>query len=122
MSKSIIAQRLRLAREREKLSQVDVYNKTGINNKTLSGYENDVSDPDLETLKTLALLYNCTTDYLLGLTDHPGVALMPRKEKVTNEELELIELARKLKNLPPEKRKAIEILAGDDEQATGLGN
>lgn len=32
-----------------------------------------------------------------------------------------IELLRKIKSLPPEKRKAIEILAGPDEQAAGLG-
>ena len=38
---------------------------------------------------------------------------------VSPEDLALLE---KLKNLSPEKRKAIEILAGDDEQAAGVGN
>ncbi len=78
MKKSIIAQRLKLAREHRKMTQVEVYNKTGINNKTLSGYENDVSDPDLDTLKILSKLYKCTTDYLLGNTDHPGIARIPQ--------------------------------------------
>jgi len=70
MSKSIVAQRLKAAREKKKLTQVDVYNRTGINNKTLSGYENDVSAPDLETLKMLADLYEVTTDYLLGVDEN----------------------------------------------------
>lgn len=70
--KKIIAQRLKLAREKQKLSQVDVYNTTGINNKTLSGYENEVSSPDLETLKILAQVYKCSSDYLLGITDDPN--------------------------------------------------
>lgn len=42
---------LRLARERRGLTQTQVMNLTGINNKTLSGYENNIagagpSDPD----------------------------------------------------------------------------
>jgi len=80
VNKSIIAQRLKLARESVKLTQVDVYNRTGINNKTLSGYENDVSDPDLETLKSLAILYKCTTDYLIGHTHHPSLMFITQKE------------------------------------------
>lgn len=64
--KSITAQRLRLAREARNLTQTDVYKLIGIHNKTLSGYENDVSDPDLDSLKKLADLYGCSTDYLLG--------------------------------------------------------
>lgn len=61
-----IGSRLRAARERKKLKQIQVKEKTGINNKTLSGYENGVSEPDLETLKILANLYEVSTDWLLG--------------------------------------------------------
>ena len=38
---------LRLARERRGLTQTQVMNLTGINNKTLSGYENNIAEPDL---------------------------------------------------------------------------
>ena len=41
---------LRLARERRGLTQTQVMNLTGINNKTLSGYENNIAEPDLQTL------------------------------------------------------------------------
>ena len=43
---------LRLARERRGLTQTQVMNLTGINNKTLSGYENNIAEPDLQTLTT----------------------------------------------------------------------
>ena len=64
--KSMIANRLQKARNDKGLNQTEVYKLTGINNKTLSGYENEVSEPDLETLTTLATLYGVSTDYLLG--------------------------------------------------------
>ena len=51
---------LRLARERRGLTQTQVMNLTGINNKTLSGY-------DLQTLTTLLRLYRVSADRLLHL-------------------------------------------------------
>ena len=45
---------LRLARERRGLTQTQVMNLTGINNKTLSGYENNIAEPDLQTLRSRA--------------------------------------------------------------------
>jgi transcriptional regulator with XRE-family HTH domain len=67
---SLIGERLREARERKNLKQTQVKSRTGINNKTLSGYENGVSEPDLETLKILADLYEVSVDWLAGRTDN----------------------------------------------------
>jgi transcriptional regulator with XRE-family HTH domain len=61
-----IGRRLRKAREKRKLSQLDVYKKTNINNKTLSRYENDGTEPDFETLKTLAGLYDVPVSYFFS--------------------------------------------------------
>jgi len=66
---SILPERLKQARERKNFKQTQVMNRTGINNKTLSGYENGVSEPDGETLKVLAELYEVSTDWLLGRSD-----------------------------------------------------
>lgn len=69
----ILAIRLKKARIQAGLKQVDVSRKTGINNKTLSGYENEVSEPDAETLRKLAELYDVSVDWLLakeGTTFH----------------------------------------------------
>lgn len=63
---SELSERLRVARDRTGLKQTQAAKKVGISNKTLSGYENDVSSPDYETLNKLASLYGVTTDYLLG--------------------------------------------------------
>ncbi|SDH99887.1 helix-turn-helix domain-containing protein [Desulfosporosinus hippei] len=61
--------RLKETRISKGLTQLQVMKLTNVNHKTLSGYENGVSEPDLETLKILAILYNVSTDYLLGRTD-----------------------------------------------------
>ena len=69
---SILAQRLKKSREAKNLSQVEVSSLTGINNKTLSGYENNVGTPDISTLSRLADLYGVTLDYLAGRVDSPA--------------------------------------------------
>jgi transcriptional regulator with XRE-family HTH domain len=61
-----IANRLRNARELTGKSQTQVSKDTGINNKTLSGYERGVSEPDLKTLKLLSDYYGVSLNYLLG--------------------------------------------------------
>lgn len=61
---------LRNAREGKNLTQKEVSKKTGINNKTISNYENDVSLPDPNTLKTFADIYETSVDYLLGRPDN----------------------------------------------------
>lgn len=61
-----LGSRLRRAREDKRLSQVDVFKKTGINNKTLSRYENNGTEPDADSLKRLSELYEVTTDWIIG--------------------------------------------------------
>lgn len=64
-----IARRLKYARDLVNKSQTQVSKDTGINNKTLSGYERGVSEPDLKTLKLLSDYYNVSLNYLLGNSD-----------------------------------------------------
>ncbi|HRS66222.1 MAG TPA: helix-turn-helix transcriptional regulator [Spirochaetia bacterium] len=52
--------RLRAARERKGLSQMDVYRAIGLNNKSLSRYENGTTAPDPDTLRDLIRLDNST--------------------------------------------------------------
>lgn len=65
-----LGERLKKARENKGLKQVDVQARTNINNRTLSRYEKDGSEPDSATLKLLADLYEVSTDYLLGRTEN----------------------------------------------------
>jgi len=61
--------RLRELREKRKLSQSEVASRLNLERATISGYERNVTTPSLEVIKSLALLYNTSSDYLLGLTD-----------------------------------------------------
>ncbi|MGG4504061.1 helix-turn-helix domain-containing protein [Paenibacillus polymyxa] len=69
------AGRLKEARTKANLTQVQVKSHTGINNKTLSGYENGIAQPDYETLNKLCTLYGVTIDWVLGNTNNPNSAL-----------------------------------------------
>lgn len=51
---SIISYRLKSVRELKNVTQMQVYNDIGVHNKALSGYERNVSEPDIETLRKLS--------------------------------------------------------------------
>lgn len=62
---STLGDRLRIARQKSGLRQTQVKERTNINNKTLSGYENNVSEPDMNTLTVLTELYGVSYEWLL---------------------------------------------------------
>ncbi|MFB9988951.1 helix-turn-helix domain-containing protein [Bacillus benzoevorans] len=61
-----LGKRLKFEREKRNWSQKFVAGKVGITNTVLSNYERDYRDPDTDTLKKLADLYEVGADYLLG--------------------------------------------------------
>ena len=61
-----IGEILRTAREDNFYTQKKVMELTGINRKTLSGYENSVAEPDLDTFARLLRLYQLSADEVLG--------------------------------------------------------
>lgn len=67
-----LGERLKAARERRNLKQTQVMEKTGISNKTISGYENGVSEPDIGTIIVLSELYDVSIDWLCGITNNPS--------------------------------------------------
>lgn len=60
-----LGDRLRIARDKKGFTQVLVRERTNINNKTLSGYEKSVSEPDTKTLTLLADLYEVSYKWLI---------------------------------------------------------
>ena len=64
--KLTIGTNLRNARENANYRQVEVKEKTNINNKSLSNWEKDVALPSLEDVIILADLYGVTIDELVG--------------------------------------------------------
>ena len=63
--------RLKLLRERSKLSQANVANAIFIAQNTYSYYENGKRDIPTQTLIRLADFYGVSVDYILGRTDIP---------------------------------------------------
>lgn len=122
-------ERLRMARERKGLSQLDVYKATNIGNKSLSRYENNKTAPDPEAMKLLIKLYDVSADFILGLSDDMGQAFpstgtskaQPKITKaVSRDEAEML---KKIEGLSPEaKAKAtdyLEMLKTLDEVTAG---
>lgn len=60
---------LKKIRELKKQSQLNLAMKVGIQQETVSAYENGKAMPMVETLLKLCKYYNCSSDYLLDLTD-----------------------------------------------------
>ena len=67
---AIMQNRIRELREDRDLRQVDVAEKTGIDQRTLSNYETGKTNPDSYAIIQLAKFYGVSTDYLLGITDY----------------------------------------------------
>ena len=59
--------RLRELRESKQLSQTDVAKRLNVGRSTVSGYENNAITPSLEQFTRLAILYNTSLDYMMGL-------------------------------------------------------
>lgn len=65
-------QRMRDLRKKKGMTQSDVGDALSLGKSTISQYETGVNDPDTSTLRKIASLLGCTTDYLLGITDEPS--------------------------------------------------
>lgn len=74
--------RLRDLREDHDMTQREIAEFLNIRQNTYSQYENGQRQIPLEALIKLALLYNTSTDYILGLTNEPKP--YPRKIKSTS--------------------------------------
>ena len=99
---------LKNTREDLDLTQLKVMELTGINHKTLSGYENGVAEPDLQALATLCRLYRLSLDAVLGLKPAPDALTLSQQERM------LIDQYRKL---PAEGQKALSTLLGSMDAA-----
>lgn len=73
--------RLKALRQSYNLTQTELANKIKLSKANVSKYESDSIEPNLETLKLIAELFNVSVDHLLGQED--------KKEKpAENDELE----------------------------------
>lgn len=68
---------IRELRKKNHLSQSRVAKDLQMSRTTITNYENNYSNPDLDTLVALAEYFNVSTDYLLS---HATTETSPRKE------------------------------------------
>lgn len=67
--KVILGQRLKELREERGMTQKQAAEKLNLNSVTYLHYEKSQREPPLELLADMAVFFEVTTDYLLGLTD-----------------------------------------------------
>lgn len=61
-----IGNSLRYFRKKNNFTQLEISTLLGVAQNTYSGYERDLSEPDLETLIKLADTYEISLDILIG--------------------------------------------------------
>nr|DAX16830.1 MAG TPA: helix-turn-helix domain protein [Caudoviricetes sp.] len=86
---------LRILRAEYRLTQQDIGDIVGLTAQAVSKWENNLAEPDNESLKKLAKHFNVSVDYLLGI----------KEEKETNALDNL--LFNKAKELSDDDKKAI---------------
>ena len=76
-----LGQKLKTLRSKKGLTQKELAEQLSVSFQTISKWENDENEPDLSTIKQLAKLFDCSTDYLLCESDD-----MIRDEKASEQE------------------------------------
>ena len=82
---------LALLEERD-ISQKQLSADLGITYSTFNGYINNKRECDFQTLKNIATYFNTSTDFLLGLSNHPQIT----HKGLTHVEDELVAVYRQL--------------------------
>ena len=88
--------RLKELRKEKAISQQRLADTIGVSQQSINKYENHDIEPDIDTLQQLALFFDASIDYIVGLTDIRE-RIMPRSESDLNgEENRLIDDYRQL--------------------------
>lgn len=110
---SVLGNRLKEEREKRGWSQVFVAKKLGLKrSSTYANWEYGIREPDVETIKALADLFELSPNYLTGYMDKVEEE-KAKYEVLTKEELirrEKEKLADMIIKLPENKRKLVEDL------------
>ena len=72
---AIDGNRIRTLRKKTKLTQTEFGKQLGVIKQTVSSWENNVSEPNSETLLNMSSIFKVPVDYLLGREDADGHGL-----------------------------------------------
>lgn len=92
--------RLKALRKEKKLTQAQLGELLKTSHATINRYEKNIYQPDINTIKEIANIFNVTADYLLGMTDKRDVEIIEDKEikkKLSEIEIDYLEIARMAK-------------------------
>lgn len=90
MEKKWIGEILKNARKNKGLTQKQVMEITNINCKSLSGYENNVAEPDLDTFSKLIELYDLSADEIFEISNgNQKVSYWKKIFKKVDDEIEV---------------------------------
>lgn len=87
----MFSERLKQLREEKGYSQEYIAEYLGVKQQTYSRYENNVTEPDINTIIKLAALFNVSSDYLLGLSGFRKGNLDQLPNEIKNEVKNFIE-------------------------------
>jgi transcriptional regulator with XRE-family HTH domain len=97
-----VGKRIAERRKLLKVSQEELADRIGTNQRQISRYERDENNPTGDVLVKIADTLDTTTDWILGRTEIAD-RLMRGQGDLTDDEVEILRLIRR----NPEKRKAI---------------
>ena len=68
--------RIKQLRKAHKMKQIELCKMVGITQGALSGWENGRFEPDIDALKQLAEIFDCSIGYIIGHEDDPDPATL----------------------------------------------
>ena len=92
-----IGERLKEERKEINLTQEQLGNRVNLSKANISKYEKDQLEPNIETLKAFAQLFDCSVDYLLGNSNNKSSNTLTKafhpltKDGLTDEDILKIE-------------------------------
>ena len=84
--------RIRTLREQYKMSQEELGRKVGRSKSVISSYENNIKVPPLEILTQIAVIFNVSLDYLVGIDKCEMISLDGLSDDQKNSVKRLIEI------------------------------
>ncbi len=86
-----LGERIKQQRKKRRLSQQQLADRLFVKQSTISGYESDQQLPSVDVLCQMAAIFDCKTDYLLGLDTRRFVCvdkLTPYQEEIIRQLIE----------------------------------
>lgn len=78
---AMIAEKIKLLRESKGMTQTDIAKKLGITRSSVNAWEMGISIPSTQYIVELALLFNVSSDYILGIPKTSSINIEGLSEK-----------------------------------------